>query len=66
MGGSAGPAPVLDLRFFRLPQFSTANIAAFRTYFGTFAIFFFTALYLVWVAAPPGSGWRWPSCRWQS
>jgi len=38
--------PLLDLRYFRMPQFTTANIAAFCTYFATFAIFFFTALYL--------------------
>jgi EmrB/QacA subfamily drug resistance transporter len=46
--------PLLDLRFFRLPQFSTANIAAFCTYFATFAIFFFTALYLVEVVSVSG------------
>jgi EmrB/QacA subfamily drug resistance transporter len=39
--------PLLDLRFLRVPQFTTANIVAFCTYFATFAIFFFTALYLV-------------------
>jgi EmrB/QacA subfamily drug resistance transporter len=46
--------PLLDLRFFRLPQFTTANIAAFCTYFATFAIFFFTALYLVEVVVVSG------------
>jgi EmrB/QacA subfamily drug resistance transporter len=46
--------PLLDLRFLRVPQFTTANIAAFCTYFATFAIFFFTALYLVEVAALSG------------
>jgi EmrB/QacA subfamily drug resistance transporter len=46
--------PLLDLRFFRLPQFTTANIAAFCTYFATFAIFFFTALYLVEVVSLSG------------
>ncbi len=46
--------PLLDLRYFRMPQFTTANIAAFCTYFATFAIFFFTALYLVEVVALPG------------
>ena len=47
--------PLLDLRYLRLPQFTTANIVAFCTYFSTFAIFFFTALYLVivvWAVRP--------------
>jgi MFS family permease len=48
------PHPLLDLRFLRVPQFTTANIAAFCTYFATFAIFFFTALYLVEVVALSG------------
>jgi EmrB/QacA subfamily drug resistance transporter len=48
--------PLLDLRFFRLPGFTTANIVAFCTYLATFAIFFFTALYLVEV--PADSGYR--------
>ena len=38
--------PLLDLRFLRMPQFLTANVVAFCTYFATFAVFFFTALYL--------------------
>ena len=46
--------PLLDLRFLRVPQFTTANIAAFCTYFATFAIFFFTALYLVEVVGASG------------
>src|SRR6516162_9959882 len=46
--------PLLDLRFLRVPQFSTANIVAFCTYFSTFAIFFFTALYLVEVVNASG------------
>ena len=46
--------PLLDLRYVRLPQFTTANIAAFCTYFATFAIFFFTALYLVEVVSLSG------------
>ena len=54
-GGSAGAAdPLLDLRFLRVPQFTTANIVAFCTYFATFAIFFFTALYLVEVVNASG------------
>ncbi len=46
--------PVLDLRFLRVPQFTTANIVAFCTYFATFAIFFFSALYLVEVVGASG------------
>jgi len=46
--------PLLDLRYLRIPQFSTANIVAFCTYFSTFAIFFFTALYLIIVVSPSG------------
>jgi EmrB/QacA subfamily drug resistance transporter len=50
------PHPLLDLRFFRLPQFTVPNIVAFLTYLATFAIFFFTALYLVEV--PGDSGYK--------
>jgi EmrB/QacA subfamily drug resistance transporter len=46
--------PLLDLRYLRIPQFTTANITAFCTYFGTFAVFFFTALYLVEVVGASG------------
>jgi predicted MFS family arabinose efflux permease len=46
--------PLLDLRFLRMPQFTTPNIVAFCTYFATFAIFFFTALYLVEVVNASG------------
>ncbi|MBV9448780.1 MAG: MFS transporter [Streptosporangiaceae bacterium] len=46
--------PLLDLRFFRVSAFTTGNIVAFCTYFATFAIFFFTALYLVEVANASG------------
>ncbi len=38
--------PLLDLQFLRIPRFATPNIVAFCAYFATFAIFFFTALYL--------------------
>jgi EmrB/QacA subfamily drug resistance transporter len=48
------PHPLLDLSFLRVPRFATANIVAFCTYFGTFAIFFFTALYLIEVAGYSG------------
>jgi len=50
------PHPLLDLRFFRLPRFTVPNIVAFCTYLATFAIFFFTALYLVEV--PSDSGYK--------
>jgi EmrB/QacA subfamily drug resistance transporter len=48
------PNPLLDLRYLRVPRFTTANIVAFCTYFATFAIFFFTALYLVEVVGASG------------
>src|SRR5215469_557724 len=38
--------PLLDLRYMRVPRFATPNVVAYCTYFATFAIFFFTALYL--------------------
>jgi EmrB/QacA subfamily drug resistance transporter len=38
--------PLVDLSFFRQPTFAGANLVAFLAYFGLFAIFFFTALYL--------------------
>ena len=40
------PFPLLDLRYLRVPRFATPNVVAYCTYFATFAIFFFTALYL--------------------
>jgi EmrB/QacA subfamily drug resistance transporter len=40
------PFPLLDLRYLRVPRFTTPNVVAYCTYFATFAIFFFTALYL--------------------
>jgi EmrB/QacA subfamily drug resistance transporter len=46
--------PLLDLRYLRVPAFTTGNVAAFCTYFATFAIFFFTALYLVEIAGASG------------
>jgi EmrB/QacA subfamily drug resistance transporter len=46
--------PLLDLRFFRVPGFTVPNIVAFCTYLATFAIFFFTALYLVEVLDDSG------------
>jgi len=38
--------PLLDVRYLRVPRFVAANLVAFCTYFATFAVFFFTALYL--------------------
>jgi EmrB/QacA subfamily drug resistance transporter len=46
--------PVLDVRLFRLPHFTVPIIVAFCTYLATFAIFFFTALYLVEVSVDSG------------
>jgi hypothetical protein len=40
------PFPLLDLGYLRVPEFTTPNVVAYCTYFATFAIFFFTALYL--------------------
>jgi EmrB/QacA subfamily drug resistance transporter len=47
-------SPLLDLSFFRLPQFTIPNVVAFCSYFATFAIFFFTALYLDEVVGASG------------
>jgi EmrB/QacA subfamily drug resistance transporter len=46
--------PLLDLRYLRVPRFLAANVVAFCTYFATFAVFFFTALYLQQVAGYNG------------
>ena len=46
--------PLLDLRYLRVPTFLTANLVAFSAYFATFAVFFFTALYLQEVAGYDG------------
>lgn len=40
------PNPVLNVRYFRKPPFTTANVVAATTYFGVFSIFFFVALYI--------------------
>ena len=48
--------PLLDLRYLRVAAFTTSNIAAFCTYFATFAIFFITALYLEEVVGYSGYG----------
>jgi EmrB/QacA subfamily drug resistance transporter len=46
--------PLLDPRFLRVPRFLTANVVAFCAYFATFAVFFFTALYLEEVVGDSG------------
>ena len=46
--------PLIEPRFFRLPRFAVPNVVAFCTYFSTFAIFFFTALYFVEVFSDSG------------
>jgi len=46
--------PLLDLRFLRVPAFLTANVVAFCAYFATFAVFFFTALFLDEVVGDSG------------
>jgi predicted MFS family arabinose efflux permease len=46
--------PLLDLRFLRVPGFLTANVVAFCAYFATFAVFFFTALFLDEVVGESG------------
>ncbi|MGH3277019.1 MAG: MFS transporter [Streptosporangiaceae bacterium] len=46
--------PLLDLRYLRVPSFLAANMVAFCCYFATFAVFFFTALYLQEVAGYSG------------
>jgi predicted MFS family arabinose efflux permease len=48
--------PLLDLKFLRVPGFLIANVVAFCAYFATFAVFFFTALFLDEVAG--NSGYR--------
>lgn len=44
-------SPMLDLEMFRRPPFVGSNVVAFAIFFGTFSIFFFTALYVQLVAA---------------
>ncbi|MGH7237729.1 MAG: MFS transporter, partial [Candidatus Saccharimonadales bacterium] len=46
--------PVLPIGLFKNPAFTGANIVAFVTNFGVFAVFFFTALYLQIVAGLSG------------
>jgi MFS family permease len=46
--------PLLDLRYLRVPPFLASNVVAFCAYFATFAVFFFTALYLQEVVGDTG------------
>src|ERR1022692_450861 len=46
--------PLLDVRLLRVARFTTPNVIASCCYFATFAIFFFTALYLAEVAGYTG------------
>ena len=39
-------SPMIDVGFFRKLPFLGSNVVAFATFFGTFSIFFFTALYV--------------------
>jgi EmrB/QacA subfamily drug resistance transporter len=48
--------PVLELRYFKRGAFAGSNVVAFCTYFGTFSIFFFVALYLQDVGTSSGYG----------
>ena len=47
-------SPLLDLGLLRSARFTVPNVVAFCTYFATFAIFFFTALYLNEVVVASG------------
>jgi len=46
--------PLFNMKMLRVARFSTANVVAFCTYFATFAVFFFTALYLFEVVGLSG------------
>ena len=46
--------PLLDIKYLRVARFTTPNVVAFCAYFATFAIFFFTALFLVEVSGFSG------------
>ena len=46
--------PLLDLRFLRVPLFFSSLMVAFCAYFATFALFFFTALFLVEITGDSG------------
>ncbi len=46
--------PVLQLSLFKIPKFSIANTIAFNANFGIFAVFFFVALYLQFIAGYSG------------
>jgi len=40
------PEPLIPPKYLRVPSFAASNVVAFAAYFGTFAVFFFCALYL--------------------
>jgi EmrB/QacA subfamily drug resistance transporter len=46
--------PLLDPAYVRTPAFAASNFVAFAAYFGTFAVFFFCALYLNVVVGDSG------------
>jgi MFS family permease len=46
--------PLLNLQYLRVGRFLSANVMALCAYFATFAVFFFTALYLAEVAGYGG------------
>jgi EmrB/QacA subfamily drug resistance transporter len=48
--------PILNVSFFKISAFAGCNVVAFCTYFGTFSIFFFVALYLQDVGSSSGYG----------
>jgi len=48
------PDPVLNISYFRRPMFAGSNFVAFSSYFATFSIFFFVALYLEVVGSTSG------------
>jgi EmrB/QacA subfamily drug resistance transporter len=50
------PHPILDVSFFKRSAFAGCSVVAFCTYFGTFSIFFFVALYLQDVGTSTGYG----------
>ena len=57
--------PILDVSFFKRSAFAGANVVAFCTYFGTFSIFFFVALYLQDVGRARVTGRPSTSCPWR-
>ena len=64
-GGRAVPRTRCSTCVSCAAAFTTANVVAFCTYFATFAIFFFTALYLEEVSGYSGYRIALPSCPWR-